>query len=93
VTLSVKYFLAKNGTIVLQHLPPTIFTRSHSIRFLDFSKTKNCVKGHTFRVSWCYKNKSDGGFKDIAINGFSTLFQQMEKYVKRGEEYIEGEKF
>ncbi|KAF0747936.1 HTH 48 domain-containing protein, partial [Aphis craccivora] len=40
--LSVKRFLAKNRTPVLQH--PPIFTRYRSMRFLAFSKTKKGVK-------------------------------------------------
>ncbi|KAL4154057.1 hypothetical protein QTP88_001890 [Uroleucon formosanum] len=92
--LSVKRFLAKNRTPVLQH--PPYSPDLAPCDFWLFPKLKSALKGTHFESVEAVKTKATEVLKALQEKDFQHCFNQwkirMERCVKHGGEYIEGEK-
>jgi hypothetical protein len=92
--LSVKQFLAKNRTQMLQH--PPYSPNLAPCDFCLFPKLKNALKGTHFESVEAVKTKATEVLKTLQEKDFQHCFNQwkirMERCVKHGGEYIEGEK-
>jgi len=92
--LSVKRFLAKNRTPVLQH--PPYLPDLAPCNFWLFPKLKSALKGTHFESVEAVKTKATEVLKTLQEKDFQHCFNQwkirMERCVKHGGEYIEGEK-
>jgi len=92
--LSVKRFLAKNRTPVLQH--PPYSPDLAPCDFWLFPKLKSALKGTHFESVEAVKTKTTEVLKTLQEKDFQHCFNQwkirMERCVKHGGEYIEGEK-
>ncbi|KAL4113365.1 hypothetical protein QTP88_016997 [Uroleucon formosanum] len=92
--LSVKRFLAKNRTPVLQH--PPYSPDLAPCDFWLFPKLKSALKGTHFESVEAVKTKATEVLKALQEKDFQHCFNQwkirMERCVKHGGEYIEGKK-
>ncbi|KAL4098417.1 hypothetical protein QTP88_023036 [Uroleucon formosanum] len=93
--LSVKRFLAKNRTPVLQH--PPYSPDLAPCDFWLFPKLKSALKGTHFGSVEVVKTKATEVLKALQEKDFQHCFNQwkirMERCVKHGGEYIEGKKY